>query len=163
MKLKLPPAAFAGSDHLPFNQSQIPNMFIHTGVTDIYHTPEDTFDTMNCEGVVKVVDFSQSVLEQLLVSKKPTYGVPKRFRLGIQLAREGGEDGVEITKVIEDSLAESVGLEIGDLVTSIDDDPILKRRDLVRRIRRDVGKTVSLKVLRGDQEIDFTIELKNNP
>jgi len=161
LALKLPPAAFAGSDHLPFNQSQIPNMFIHTGITDIYHTPEDTFDTINCGGVLKVVDFSESVLEQLLVSKKPTYGVPKRFRLGIQIEREGGKDGVEITKVIEGSVAERAGLQVGDWVASVDDDPILKRRDLVRRIRRDAGKTVSLKVLRGDQEIDFTIELKN--
>ena len=163
MELTLPRAGFAGSDHLPFNQSQIPNMFIHTGITDTYHTPEDTFDTMNCAGVVKVVDFSQSVLEQLLTSSRPKYGVPKRFQLGIQMEREGDGEGVEITKVIKDSVAETAGLKAGDLVLAIDDEPIEKRRDLVRRIRRDAGKTINLKVRRVDQEIDFSIELKNKP
>lgn len=161
MELKLPRSGFAGSDHLPFNQSQIPNMFIHTGITDTYHTPEDTFDTMNCAGVVKVVDFSQNVLEQLLTLPRPKYGVPKRFQLGIQMAREGGSKGVEITKVIEDSVAEAAGLKAGDLVLAIDDEPIEKRRDLVRRIRRDAGKTINLKFRRNDQEIDVSIELKN--
>ena len=31
-------SAFAGSDHLPFYQRQIPVMFCFTGMTDIYHT-----------------------------------------------------------------------------------------------------------------------------
>lgn len=161
LELKLPPAAFAGSDHLPFNQFRIPNMFIHTGLTDTYHTPDDTFETMNCEGILKTVDFSQGVLEQLLTSPRPKYGTPRRFTLGIQLDREGGKDGVQITKVVKDSVAEAAGIEAGDWVMSIDDDPISRRRDLVRRIRRDAGKTVNLKVRRGEEEIDFTIELKN--
>jgi C-terminal processing protease CtpA/Prc len=65
--------------------------------------------------------------------------------------------------VIKDSVAETAGLKAGDLVLSIDDEPIEKRRDLVRRIRRDAGKTINLKVRRVDQEIDFSIELKNKP
>jgi C-terminal processing protease CtpA/Prc len=65
--------------------------------------------------------------------------------------------------VIKDSVAETAGLKAGDLVLAIDDEPIEKRRDLVRRIRRDAGKTINLKVRRVDQEIDFSIELKNKP
>ena len=63
--------------------------------------------------------------------------------------------------MVKDSVAEAAGIEAGDWVMSIDDDPISRRRDLVRRIRRDAGKTVNLKVRRGEEEIDFTIELKN--
>jgi C-terminal processing protease CtpA/Prc len=79
------------------------------------------------------------------------------------MQREGDGEGVEITKVIKDSVAETAGLKAGDLVLAIDDEPIEKRRDLVRRIRRDAGKTINLKVRRVDQEIDFSIELKNKP
>jgi len=161
MQLTLPASGFAGSDHLPFNQRRIPNMFIHTGLTETYHTPDDTFETINCDGVLKVVDFSEGVLERLLTSPRPKYGVPKRFQLGVQLDREGGKDGVKITKVVKDSVAESAGIETGDLVLSIDGDSIANRRELVRRIRRDAGKTISLKVRRGEEELDFSIELKN--
>ncbi len=161
LSLKLPAAGFAGSDHLPFNQSKIPNMFIHTGISDTYHTPDDTFETINCEGVLKVVDFSDSVLEQLLTSPRPAYGTPKRFRLGLQLDREGNENGVPITKVVKGSIAESAGIEVGDVVVSVDGDAISKRRELIRRVRRDFGKTINLKILRAENEIDFQIELKN--
>lgn len=161
LNLKLPGAGFAGSDHLPFNQSQIPNMFIHTGISDTYHTPDDTFETINCDGVLKVVNFSESVLQQLLTSARPKYGIPKRFQLGLQLDREGNKEGVPITKVVEGSIAESAGLLIGDVVVSVDGDVISKRRELVRRVRRDVGKTINLKILRKENEIDFNIELKD--
>jgi hypothetical protein len=163
LTLKFPAAAFAGSDHLPFNQSKIPNMFIHTGISDTYHTPDDTFETINCEGVVTVVDFSERVLEQLLTSEKPVYGKPKRFQLGLQLDREGDESGLKITKVIKDSIAERAGIRKGDIVLSVDGDTISKRRELVRRIRRDVGKMINLKIRRGAEEIDFQIELKSKP
>ena len=161
LELQLPSTGFAGSDHLPFNQSQIPNMFIHTGISDTYHTPDDTFETINCEGVLKVVDYSENVLEQLLTSARPKFGKPKRFQLGLQLDRGGNDNGVEITKVVEDSIAETAGILAGDIVLSFDGDAITKRRELVRRVRRDVGKTVILKILRDKDEINFEIELKD--
>ena len=163
LKLKLPAAGFAGSDHLPFNQSQVPNMFIHTGISDTYHTPDDTFETINCDGVVKVIDFSEQVVEQLVTSSKPKYGVPKRFQLGLQLDREGDGNGVRIARVVKSSVAESAGILEGDVVLSFDGDKISKRRELVRRVRRDAGKTINLKILREDKEIDFQIELKSKP
>lgn len=44
------PSPFAGSDHMPFYQKNIPVMFLHTGLTDTYHTPEDDFNTLNMSG-----------------------------------------------------------------------------------------------------------------
>jgi len=53
-KLKKPTQAFGGSDHLPFNRRGVPNMFIHTGTNAVYHTPEDDFEAINCEGALRV-------------------------------------------------------------------------------------------------------------
>ena len=53
---------FAGSDHLPFFQKEIPVMFCFTGITSRYHTPDDDFEMVNVEGVVSVIDFTESLL-----------------------------------------------------------------------------------------------------
>ena len=57
MKLDLvkPVSGFAGSDHLPFLQYKMPVMFMHTGLTSTYHTPEDDFETLDCDGALKVI------------------------------------------------------------------------------------------------------------
>ena len=41
---------FAGSDHMAFIRKEVPVMFLHTGLTDIYHTPEDDYETLNIDG-----------------------------------------------------------------------------------------------------------------
>ena len=82
-------ALFAGSDHLPFNQRDVPNVFIHTGQTAVYHTPEDDFETLDCEGALKVIDYSEKVVDGLAsMDKKPVFGAPKPFRLGVMLDDE---------------------------------------------------------------------------
>ena len=47
LKLDRVDSPFAGSDHMPFFQKGVPVMFLHTGLTDTYHTPEDDFQTLN--------------------------------------------------------------------------------------------------------------------
>ena len=157
--LNKPTQAFGGSDHLPFNQRGVPNMFIHTGTNAVYHTPEDDFDAINCEGALRVIDYSERVVDQLAeLETKPTFGKPKPFRLGVMVEDEEGY--VEIMGVSEDSIAEKSGLLKGDILIDVDGTEIKKRRDIVKMLRRDVGKTVKLKLKRDDKEITLDVELK---
>lgn len=157
--LNKPTRAFGGSDHLPFNEREVPNMFIHTGTNPVYHTPEDDFEEINCEGALRVIDYSERVVDMLAeLETKPTFGTPKPFRLGVMLDDEEG--GVKIEGVSEDSVAEKAGLLEGDIILDVDGEKMEKRRDLVKVLRRDAGKTVKMKLKRGDDEITLNVELK---
>lgn len=123
--------AFAGSDHLPFYLKQIPVMFCFTGMTSIYHTPDDDFETLNIEGAVSVIDYSEQLLRGIDGLEKPPTFVAARPGnrraanrspfLGIQpdLAASGAE-GIVIRSVREESPAQAGGLQTGDIITKVD-------------------------------------------
>ena len=46
-----------GSDHAPFYNKKIPVAFLHTGLHPYYHTPNDTSDRINYEGLTKVTKY----------------------------------------------------------------------------------------------------------
>ncbi len=159
-------SGFGGSDHLPFFQNKIPVMFIHTGLTSTYHTPEDDFETIDCKGALKVIDFSEQLVDQLVsLEKRPTFQTAQsarrsRVRLGVSLD-DDVENGVAITRILEGSIAENAGLEVGDIITAIGVKKTDKRREVNRLIRSNNGKTVMIKFRRGEQQMEKMIELKN--
>lgn len=122
--------AFAGSDHLPFYLKQIPVMFCFTGMTSIYHTPDDDFKTLNIEGAVSVIDYSEQLLRGIdRLEKAPTFIAAQSGKrqaasrtpfLGIQpdLAASGA-DGIVIRSVREESPAQAGGLQTGDVITKV--------------------------------------------
>jgi len=158
-ELNKPARAFGGSDHLPFNVRGVPNMFIHTGSNAVYHTPEDDFEAINCEGALRVIDYSERVVDMLAeLETKPSFGQPQPLRLGVMVDDENGY--IEIVGVSEDSIAEKSGVLEGDILIDVDGTKIEKRRDIVKMLRRDAGKTVKLNVKRGDEEVTLDVELK---
>ena len=57
--------------------------------------------------------------------------------------------GVMISQIVEDSPAAAAGLEVGDIVTAIESDPIGSRSDLARKVSEyEDGRAVSLEVWR---------------
>ena len=46
-----------GSDHTPFYNKKIPVAFLHTGLHDYYHTPKDTAEKINYDGLQKVARY----------------------------------------------------------------------------------------------------------
>lgn len=46
-----------GSDHASFYNKKVPIAFLHTGLHSYYHTPEDTADKINYQGVEKVAKY----------------------------------------------------------------------------------------------------------
>ena len=67
-------------------------------------------------------------------------------------------DGALVQRVIEGSPAEKTGLRRGDLVVSMDDQPVNEPRDLLRQVERAaVGKPLELTVLRGQSELHLSI------
>ncbi|MBF0454360.1 MAG: ChaN family lipoprotein [Magnetococcales bacterium] len=87
------------------------------------------------------------------VSKPPPK--PEPVRLGVFLEERDQEKGggVFIEKVMEDSLATKVGLQVGDRITRLNDQPIQSRHTLVRLIRQlEWGGSASVTVRRAGEE-----------
>jgi Zn-dependent M28 family amino/carboxypeptidase len=50
-----------GSDHVPFYNKGVPVVFLHTGLHKYYHTPGDTVDTLNFQGIEQVSRFAMEL------------------------------------------------------------------------------------------------------
>jgi Peptidase family M28 len=61
------------SDHAPFASVGVPILYICTGSHEDRHTPFDTADKVDFEGIAMVVSFCEDVLSHLLVSPRPTF------------------------------------------------------------------------------------------
>lgn len=74
------------------------------------------------------------------------------------------EEGALVVGIVPDTPAEEVGMETGDVVTAIDDEPIRGVPDLLGVLRsRDPGDEIDVTVQRGDEELTFSVELVDQP
>jgi Zn-dependent M28 family amino/carboxypeptidase len=73
-KLRLGGPEYPGdSDHASFSDLGVPILYVCTGSHEDRHTPADTADKINYEGMAKVVDFCEDVLDRLLVMSRPRF------------------------------------------------------------------------------------------
>ncbi len=74
------------------------------------------------------------------------------------LLRLPERDGALVQKVLPESPAESAGLKRGDLVVAIAGEPVLTPAALLQAVERaEVGQPLSLKVVRGQKELQLSI------
>ena len=66
------------SDHAPFAGVGVPILYICTGSHEDRHTPSDTADKVDFEGIAEVVNFCEDVLGRLLASPRPRFNPPRR-------------------------------------------------------------------------------------
>lgn len=172
LKLTYLPVYTGGSDHLPFNAKQIPNMFMHTGTdSGLYHTPDDDYETINVEGMVDVIDFSEEVVNQLAKLDKPLeFKAATRVRrraigyLGVQPDADSEVNGAYVAKVMDDSPAAKAGLKIGDVIKKIDGKEVDSATALITNLRsKSPGTKVKVTLIRDKKEMTLEVELTNAP
>ncbi|MBL8814962.1 MAG: M20/M25/M40 family metallo-hydrolase [Planctomyces sp.] len=161
---------FGGSDHLPFFQKDIPVMFCHTGLTDTYHTPDDDFSTLNIEGAVEVIDYSEQVLRAIdQMEARPTFKTVSRgdrrpsrlpyLGLSPELSGYDGE-GVMVRAVREGSPAATAGVMVGDVVLKVSDSKLESYQNLIEILTKSKpGDKLKLLVKRGTDETEIIVEL----
>jgi S1-C subfamily serine protease len=100
-------------------------------------------------------------LEPLRLGDKP--------RLGVQLVETtpelrrhlGGSDeaGVLVSKILAGMPAEKAGLEVGDLILTVDGEPVAGSSELIRALRDKTGRTFPIEVVRGGRtrSVEVTI------
>ena len=158
LTLNKPEQGFGGSDHLPFNSIGIPNTFIHSGLNDVYHTPEDDFELINCEGALQVIDYSENYIRELVtVKERPKFGRAVPFRFGVRLEERSGK--VVVLGVSRGSIASKIGVTKGDIIVEFAGEMVTKRREVVRLVRKFKGTEVNLKLMRDDKELEMNAKL----
>jgi aminopeptidase YwaD len=127
---------FGPSDHAAFYSSDIPVFFISTGAHADYHTPRDHPSGINAEGIVRVLEFSTGLVEELsnrdemltFQEAGPSSRTDHRYNFKVTLGimpdmTSSGNDGLRVDAVRPGAPAASGGMQKGDVITAIDGKP----------------------------------------
>ncbi len=142
--LSLKDDPYVPSDAMAFYMKQIPAIHFYTGAHTEYHTPKDKPETINYQGLMKVMDAVQKLtlkvagqaagLTYLKVegSKKNLEGRSFRIYLGtIPDYTQEGAQGVKISGTSKDSPAEKAGLLPGDVIVELANNKVQNLYDYV--------------------------------
>ncbi|MBE7492201.1 MAG: PDZ domain-containing protein [Planctomycetes bacterium] len=91
--------------------------------------------------------------------------VPPRPFMGVQTAKKWTDKpGLEVGNVVSGSGAERAGLRVGDIILEVDGQPMNEVEDLQGLIlKKKVGDTLKVKILRGEEESELRITLGKRP
>lgn len=166
----------ASSDHTSFITKRIPSLFFFSGLHSDYHKPSDTWDKINSEGAVRLLDVVEDVSRDLAsASDRPNFVAVVENRPAGSSGGGGGygpyfgsipdfgqiENGVRFSDVRAGSPAAKAGLKPGDVLIQFGDKPIKNLYDFTDALRRSkVGDVVEVKVLRGQETITAKVKLE---
>jgi hypothetical protein len=179
-------SGYGASDHTSFTTKGIPVLFFFSGLHADYHKPSDTWDKINAEAAVEVLDIVDEVAEDLRVSEErpefireaamsgsdPHSGAPPGSGGGGGYGPYFGSipdfaevpNGVRFADIRPDSPAAKGGLLPGDVMTGFDGKPIKNLYDFTYALRDGrVGQTVAVTVLRGGQALTLSVTLGERP
>ncbi len=173
LKLSLTDEGYGPSDHASFYGRNIPVLFFTTGAHLDYHTPSDTWEKINYQGMVRISDLSRKIIIDLANNSKlvfkeagPKTGSSRGTRrkgitLGIMPDFAGNEkNGLRADLVTPGKPAALGGMQKGDIITSINGKPVNNIQDYMFRLNQlKRGETISVEVMRGKQKVVLIIQL----
>ncbi len=174
IKLTLSDEGYGPSDHSSFYGKDIPVLFYSTGAHLDYHTPSDTYDKINYEGMVGISSLIYSTANRLASAderlkfkesgpKIETGRSPRRkgVTLGIMPDFAGAiKNGLRADFVTPGKPAAIGGMKKGDIITAINGKPVNNIQDYMFRMGQlKHGETISVEVLRSDKKEVLLIQL----
>ena len=173
-------ADLGGSDQTSFVEAGVPAVQIFTGAHPDYHTPADTADKVDGEGLVKVAAVAREFVAYLAERDRPlTAHLAAGGPPGIAAANSAGGSlgerraslgtipdyafsgpGVRITGTMPGSPAEKAGLIAGDVLTGIGETHVGSMRDFSDALKRHApGDTVTITFVRGGATMSAPVVL----
>ena len=158
VKLVRSPDGYGPSDHSSFYMEGIPVLYFTTGAHADYHTPFDTYDKLDYNSMKLVADLIYQTTLSLAnrnasLTFKETGSKPSEFRrlkvtLGIIPDMVGGENkGLRVDGVRKGGPGEKGGLMKGDVIVSINGQPVTNIYDYMARLQTLVpGQTANIEV-----------------
>lgn len=174
LKLNLSDEGYGPSDHSSFYGKNIPVLFFWTGTHPEYHTPLDTYNKINYQGMITVSTLIFNVAEKLASSTErlkfkeagPGEAQGRYLRgrgvtLGI-MPDFGGvvKNGLRADNVDPGKPADLGGMKKGDIITSINGQTVNNIYDYMFRMGQlKRGQIISVEVLRDNKKIILLIKL----
>jgi hypothetical protein len=160
------------SDHTSFYQKGIPVLFYFTGLHTDYHKPSDDPEKINYAGQAAIVQHVYSLIEAAngLPGKVPftktrevQMATTARFSvtLGIMPDYTFSGAGVRVDGVSEGRAAQKAGLQEGDVITALGDQPVSSVESYMQALSRfKKGDKTSIRYTRDGKALVATAEFQ---
>jgi hypothetical protein len=172
-------SGYGSSDHTSFTAKQVPVLFFFSGLHGDYHKPSDTWDKIDSNSAIQVVELVAEITQKLDSEPEP----PKFVRVeekenphaGVAGSGGGGgygpyfgsipdfaepPMGVRFADVTPGSPAGKAGLKGGDILVKFGSDTINNLYDFTYALRaHKPGDEVEVEVLRGGQTVTAKVLL----
>lgn len=175
-KIEYSPGGYSASDHTSFVAKKIPVLFFFSGLHSDYHKPSDTWEKINPDSAIRLLDVVEATGVQLAnAEERPAFVVVAEDKPAGGAGGGGGygpyfgsipdfgqvENGVKFSDVRPQSPAAKAGLKAGDVLVQFGDKPIKNLYDFTDALRRSkVGDVVEVKVLRDGQPVTASVKLE---
>ncbi len=157
---------YGPSDQTSFYAAGVPVLHLFTGAHEAYHTPDDKPNTINAEGMARIIEFTRNLAADLARGEtRPTYARATTAPLmegdsrgyGAYLgtvpdyrAMESTEGGVLLADVRAGGPAEKAGIKGGDKIVSMAGTRIENLYDMTYALQdHKPGETIDVVVIRG--------------
>jgi hypothetical protein len=173
LQLSYSPEGFGASDHASFYAQDIPVFFISTGAHSDYHTPGDTWDKINYDGMVEILYFNEDLLLELLNRderlsfkeagpKQRTTG-RRGFKVTLGIMPDftsSATDGLGVGGVTKGGPADRAGMLKGDKIVGINGMPVGTIYDYMNRLKKlKAGERTNVDVMRNGEKVILIVEL----
>ena len=162
---------FLSTDAAAFYARQVPILNAFTGAHEDYHTPLDTADLINYEGLEQVTRFMLMLTRALAVDEatvsyqaipRPERGEGMRgmrvFLGTIPDYSQGDVEGVKLSGVSPDGPAAEAGVQSGDVIVELAGEDIKNLYDYTYMMGDlQIGEEVGIVILRGEERIELKI------
>lgn len=157
------------SDQNSFFAKRRPVLHFFTDLHADYHTPADTWDRINADGIETIARFVADLARRLEVrpgpltfvnAAPPVVASGERAWLGTIPDMTGEPGGVRLTGVTAGSPAEQAGIVAGDVLVGIDADTVANLVDFQNAlVKHHPGERVEIRVRRGDRTLAIPVTL----
>lgn len=170
-KLIFKSEGFGPSDHSSFYAKKIPVLHFFTGEHADYHRPTDDWEKINIDGMARVADLMEKIIDDTLVQQdKPEYveikgaGGPSRggTRPYVGTIPEFGneEPGYAISGVVAGSPADKAGMKGGDRIVKVGPHAVANLDDFDAALRKFAARDqVDFVVVRDKADVTLKITL----
>lgn len=174
LKLTFSEEGSGPSDHSSFYAKNIPVIYFSTGTHDEYHTPKDTWEKINYNGMVSISDLifkmasgianEPAKLQFKEAGPQAETNRPARRKgitLGIMPDVTGSiSNGLKVEAVTPGKPAAAGGIKKGDIIISVDDKPVNNIGDYMFRMSQlKAGQRINVEVMRNNQKEVLIIQL----
>ncbi|MDR0969633.1 MAG: M20/M25/M40 family metallo-hydrolase [Lentimicrobiaceae bacterium] len=171
LSLAFSPEGYGPSDHASFYAENIPVFYISTGAHTDYHTPNDTWDKINYDGMLEIINFTEDLLIELTNGKQLTFQeagptnqsthANLKITLGIMPDfSDSGNNGLGVGGVSKGKAAERAGILKGDKITAINGMSISNIYDYMDRMKQfKSGDCISVDILRKEEPLVIIVNL----